>query len=185
MLLTDRQKNRQTRATDNDENITFAMAEVIIKSENVSELYVTTDTISCGSQIKDFAGVRVNHVGLNNVSPSIYAACRARFVKWLHESCTHYWPFESGIHRSPVDSPLQGPIMWSFNVFAVSLNKLWSKQSSYPWLEMVRRSHNVTLMCKSSSISTVPNKMPAPLWACFFQYAPAIMSPVAHSLNDE
>ena len=29
MLLIDRQTNRQTRATDNDENITFAMAEVM------------------------------------------------------------------------------------------------------------------------------------------------------------
>ena len=29
MLLTDRQTNRQTRATDNDENITFAMVEVM------------------------------------------------------------------------------------------------------------------------------------------------------------
>ena len=35
MLLTDRQTNRQTRATDKDENITFAMAEVTSGSKDV------------------------------------------------------------------------------------------------------------------------------------------------------
>ena len=41
----------------------------------------------------------------------------------------YYWHFMRGIHRSPVDSPYEGSVMRSFNIFfvVVNLNKLLKK----------------------------------------------------------
>ena len=36
-------------------------------------------------------------------------------MKWKHVPC--YWPFVRGIHRGPVDSPHQGPVRRSLDVF--------------------------------------------------------------------
>ena len=38
----------------------------------------------------------------------------------------HYWPFVGGIHRSPVDSPHKGLVVWSFGV---SIGVRWTFKS--------------------------------------------------------
>ena len=43
------------------------------------------------------------------------------------------WPIR--VHGSPVDSPLRGPIMWSFDVFCVFSLKLFNKQLRCCWLK--------------------------------------------------
>ena len=37
-----------------------------------------------------------------------------RVIKWKY--FPYYWPFVIGIHRSPVDSHHQGPVIWNFHV---------------------------------------------------------------------
>ena len=55
-------------------------------------------------------------------------------IKWKH--FPHYWPFVQGIHRSPVNSPAQRPVMRSFDVFFdLHLNKGLSKQWWGWWFE--------------------------------------------------
>ena len=66
-------------------------------------------------------------------------------IRWI--GFPRYWPFVSGIHRSPVDSTHKGPVMQSDDVlFDASINKLFDKQSNCrefwtPW-----RSCNPTAM---------------------------------------
>ena len=55
-------------------------------------------------------------------------------IKWKH--FPRYWPFVRGIHRSPVNSPTQRPVTWSFDVFFdLRPNKRLSKQSWGWWFE--------------------------------------------------
>ena len=53
------------------------------------------------------------------------------------EAFPRYWPFERGIHRSPVNSPHKG--QWCgvlmFSLIFLSLNKRLSKQSRRRWFE--------------------------------------------------
>ena len=57
-----------------------------------------------------------------------------RYGNTFHINAPYYWPFVRGIHQWLVDSPLKGPVMWSFVVlFAVSLNKPVHKQWSCLW----------------------------------------------------
>ena len=45
--------------------------------------------------------------------------------------CPYYWPFVRGIHRWPLDSPHNGSVKRSFDIFfTVCLNKLMNKQWS-------------------------------------------------------
>ena len=60
-------------------------------------------------------------------------------IKWKHFS--RYWPFVSGIHRSPVDSPHKG--QWHGTVisfFDLRLDKRLSKHSRNRWFETPSRS---------------------------------------------
>ena len=51
-------------------------------------------------------------------------------ISW--QGFPRYLPFVRGIHRSPVDSPHKGPVMWPFDIlFDVSLNKPLNKQPSW------------------------------------------------------
>ena len=81
--------------------------------------------------------------------------------------CEHYdvmtwkrfprnWPFVRGMHRSLVDSPHKGPVMWGFDVyFAVSLNKLLNKWTRCRWIEMYWCSLNIIGM-KLQHFQTYP-----------------------------
>ena len=52
-----------------------------------------------------------------------------------------------GIHLSPVDSPHEGPVMWTFDIFYyVRLNKQWDKQSNGWWFETPARPCDVIVM---------------------------------------
>ena len=70
---------------------------------------------------------------------------------WCHDMealfSSHYWPFVRGIHRSQVDFPSQGPIVWNFGVFfVVCLNKLLNKQSNCGWFEMLQSSCEIAVI---------------------------------------
>ena len=54
-------------------------------------------------------------------------------IKWKHFQ--RYWPFVRGIHRSPVNSPHQGPVTRP----DLRLNKRLSKQSCGWWFETLSR----------------------------------------------
>ena len=60
-----------------------------------------------------------------------------------HTFCIH-WPFVRRIHRWPVDSPHQKPVLRRLDDFAVvSLMRLLNKPLSYRWFE----AFNVTSLC--------------------------------------
>ena len=58
----------------------------------------------------------------------------------------HYWPFVRGIHRSLVDSPHKGPVIWGFEFICSYLNMLLNKQSSYRWVGTPWHLCDVTLI---------------------------------------
>ena len=60
-------------------------------------------------------------------TPSALCAGSFHHISWVYETrfhhdviiwlrFPHYWPLLRGIHRSPMDSPHKGPIIWTFNV---------------------------------------------------------------------
>ena len=60
-------------------------------------------------------------------------------IKWKH--FPRYWPFEKGIHRSPVDSPHKGQWHRALMFTCIwALNKWLSKQSWGWWFETPSRS---------------------------------------------
>ena len=62
-----------------------------------------------------------------------------------------------GIHRSPVDSPHKGPVMWSFDVFffffTASLNTLLNNQLGCQWYEMPWCSWDIRVMMPTADIT--------------------------------
>ena len=65
------------------------------------------------------------------------ARIRGKLYIWCWHNdieALYYWPFVRRIHRSPVDSPHNGPLMLSFDVFlAVGLQKLFDRLPSCQW----------------------------------------------------
>ena len=68
-----------------------------------------------------------------------YLHCAREGILWpsfMKTSWLHYWHFVRDIHQSLVDSPHQGPVMLSFDIFFdVSLNKPLNKQLSCQWFD--------------------------------------------------
>ena len=57
-----------------------------LRVKNVREMYTTTDRIVCGSQIKEFASVRVNTVRLGDICNMLNPVCKVtscKFSAWL------------------------------------------------------------------------------------------------------
>ena len=65
------------------------------------------------------------------------------YMMMARECFPDYWPFVRGIHRSPVDSPHIGPVIWSFDVFFMfSWTCCWI--NSYQWSEIPWHSYDIT-----------------------------------------
>ena len=68
----------------------------------------------------------------------------------------HYWPFVCGFHRSPVDSPHEGPSkaeLWYFLSF--SPNKLLIKQSSYRLFERLWRPCEADVLLETDPMNSM------------------------------
>ena len=77
-------------------------------------------------------------------------------IKWKH--FPRHWPFVSGIHWSPVDSPSQRPVTPSFGVyFDLRLNKQLGKQSGD--LRRHRAHYDATVMVLGVCIIYLGNKI--------------------------
>ena len=54
----------------------------------------------------------------------------------------NYWPFETGIHRSPTDSPQKGLTIWSFDVFGCYPEQAVQQTVVLPAIWDMRRHYN-------------------------------------------
>ena len=74
--------------------------------------------------------------------------------KFVHQTCKY---FSYCLHWPPVDFPLKHPVKWNFDVsLNVSLNRLWNKQSSCKWFEMLSSSYDVSVMYRWVSLWCIP-----------------------------
>ena len=65
-----------------------------------------------------------------------------------------YWPFVTGIRRSPMDSIYKETVMWGFDIFfVVSHSELLNKPSSCQILVTEQRQCDVIIMCLSQTVS--------------------------------
>ena len=97
---------------------------VIINWFGVIHLWASSQTI---------LGIPIHEMGLKN-------SFAKYLIWWIHqmETFARYWPFERGIHRSPVNSPHKGP--WRRSLISYLRLKQLSIQSRHWWFETSSRS---------------------------------------------
>ena len=108
------------------------------------------------SDMKCYGWNNTNHLQGNRLVPDLSTTSWQWFV-WLlkwgrpHDGVmtrTHFrchWPFVRGIHRSPVNSPHRGQVMWSYDIYLGSLKKLLNKQNCWTnrWVTGDFRHHDL------------------------------------------